>query len=239
MAGLDGGGGGGGGNNPPPPLDLNFKFPIPAQGTNANLKNIPPTTLPHFYGLITKDLDTFLFEFDVLCRSYDYTTDAHRLKLFPSTLKDSTLHWFMSLGEDFIVDWDTMRENFLKKYKEYWRESDMRGDDIFCMQQKDKESLEDYIKRFLFSLKKSKHNQLSADSQKLVFLRGINEECIDALNLMGGGDITQETWNDIQQLCKNYSRVALKSPRGYKYTPNKSNFGVSRIELTNLLKDFQ
>lgn len=69
----------------------------------------------------------------------------------------------------------------------------MRGDAIFCMQQKDEKSQEDYIERFLFSLKKSNHNQLSTDFQKIVFLRGINEEFIEALNLMVGGDITQIT----------------------------------------------
>lgn len=155
---------GGGGNNPPPTPDLTFKFPIPPRGANANLKNIPPYALPHFYGLVTEDPDTFLFEFDVLCRSYDYTTDGNCLKLFPSTLNDSALHWLMSLGEDSVIDWDTMKEKFIRKYKDYCRGSYMRGDDIFRMQQKDEESLEDYVGRFLFSLKKSQHNQLSEDS---------------------------------------------------------------------------
>jgi len=54
--------------------------------TNAT-KNIPSTLIPQFYGKSHKDPDAFLFEFETLCRSYDYLKDAHKLKLFPSTLK--------------------------------------------------------------------------------------------------------------------------------------------------------
>ena len=68
-----------------------FPFPLLSLVTNANLKNIPPTALPNFYGLTTEDPDTFLFEFDILCHSFDYKNDAHKLKLFPATLKESTL----------------------------------------------------------------------------------------------------------------------------------------------------
>ena len=43
-----------------------FPFPIPPQQGNQNLKNIPSAVLPKFYGLITEDPETFLFEFDIL-----------------------------------------------------------------------------------------------------------------------------------------------------------------------------
>lgn len=68
-----------------------FPFPLPSIVTNANLKNIPPNALPKFYGLATKDPDTFFFEFDILCHSFDYKIDGHKLKLFPATLKESAL----------------------------------------------------------------------------------------------------------------------------------------------------
>ena len=89
-----------------------FPFPIPPQQGNQNLKNIPSAALPKFYGLIIEDLETFLFEFDILCQSYDYTIDAHKLKLFPSTLKEAALRWFMSLGENDVADWPTMSNFF-------------------------------------------------------------------------------------------------------------------------------
>ena len=70
---------------------LAFPFPLPSLVTTDNLKNIPSNVLPKFYGLATEDPDTFLFEFDILCHSFDYNTDAHKLKLFPTTLKESAL----------------------------------------------------------------------------------------------------------------------------------------------------
>lgn len=112
-----------------------FPFPIPPHQGNQNLKNIPIVVLPKFYGLITEDPKTFLFEFDILCRSYDYTTNAYKLKFFPSTLKEASLRWFMGLGAHVVVDWPTMRNFFLTKYKEYCRGQDLKGDDIFKMSQ--------------------------------------------------------------------------------------------------------
>jgi hypothetical protein len=60
-----------------------FRFPIKETNEETKMKNIPHSTLPNFHGLSKEDPDTFLFEFDVLCRSYDYVTDAQKLKLFP------------------------------------------------------------------------------------------------------------------------------------------------------------
>ena len=96
------------------------------------MKNIPPSALPHLHGMTSEDPDSFLFEFDILCRNYNYVRDAQKLKLFPTTLKDSTLRWFMELGEHTIRTWKEMRTSFLKKYQEYCRTRDSR-DDIFRM----------------------------------------------------------------------------------------------------------
>jgi hypothetical protein len=92
------------------------------------MKNIPPSTLPNFHGMVTKDPKTFLFEFDVLCRSYDYSSDTQKLKLFPATLKDVALCWFMGLGTNEIKTWDEMRKTFLEKYNDYCTNRGMRED---------------------------------------------------------------------------------------------------------------
>jgi hypothetical protein len=97
------------------------------------MNNIPLSSLPHFHSMSTEDPFSFLFEFDILCRSYNYIDNAHKLKLFPATLKYSTLRWFMSLGEHTILSWDGMKENFLQKYQDYCRLRDYRND-IFQMQ---------------------------------------------------------------------------------------------------------
>ena len=82
------------------------------------MKNIPPSSLPTFYGKINEYQDTFLFEFDILCRSYNYLQDAHNLKNFPATLKDSALRWFMGVRESSIRTWEDMKTTFLWKYQE-------------------------------------------------------------------------------------------------------------------------
>ena len=77
---------------------VTFEFPIKETGGATQMKNIPPSALPYFSGVSSEYLDAFLFEFDVLCRSYDYSSNAQKLKLFPTTLKDAALRWFMGLA---------------------------------------------------------------------------------------------------------------------------------------------
>jgi hypothetical protein len=94
--------------------------------------------------------------------------DAHKLRLFPATLKGSALKWFMGLGENFIAYWETMRKIFLKKYQAYCRPRNSK-EDIFRMSQQEDESLEDYLERFLYNLQKSKHSTINLDLTVLYF----------------------------------------------------------------------
>ena len=96
------------------------------------MKNIPLSSLPHFQGMSTEDPDSFLFEFDIFCRIYNYTDNAKKLKLFLATLKDLAQRWLMTLGEHTILSWDGMKETFLQKYQDYCRPRDVRND-IFKM----------------------------------------------------------------------------------------------------------
>ena len=75
-------------------------------GGISPMKNISPSVLPHFYGKVPEDPDKFIFEFDILCHSYGYTTNAQKLKFFPTTLKDNALRWFMSLARGTVATWD-------------------------------------------------------------------------------------------------------------------------------------
>ena len=86
---------------------------------NAPMKSITLQNIPTFHGLTLEDPNSFLFEFDVLCRGYDYTTDPQKLKLFPSTLKGVALRWFMGLSGGTINSWDQMKNYFLNKYQDY------------------------------------------------------------------------------------------------------------------------
>jgi hypothetical protein len=135
--------------------EVTFGFPIldmpTTFGNELKMKNIPPSVLPNLYGMASEDLMHSLFEFDILCRTYGYIDDAHKLRLFPATLKGTALKWFMGLGESTIGYWDTMRKIFLKKYQAYCRPKDSK-EDIFRMAQQEDESLEDYLERFLYNL---------------------------------------------------------------------------------------
>jgi len=96
--------------------ETTFGFPILDLMLNVNMKNIPPFVLPNFIGMVTKDPYAFLFEFHFPCRSYNYTDDAQKLKLFPTTLKDSSLRWFMGLEDYSIRSWEDIQSTFLRKY---------------------------------------------------------------------------------------------------------------------------
>ena len=177
-----------------------FGFPILDLAQNTNMKNINPSILPTFHGMSTKDPDAFLFEFDILCRSYNYINDAQKLKLFPATLKDVALRWFTGLREYTIRTWDQMKSTFLKKYQDYSKSKDAKND-IFKMQQLEDKTIEDYLKRFFYNYKKSKQ-RLNDNTIRTIFLKGIKDEYIDTLNLMGAGDISQLNFEEINNLCR-------------------------------------
>ena len=93
-------------NQQTPQQTSTLQYPIVDTAVNAPMKAIPLQHIPTFHGLTSEDPDAFLFEFDLLCRGYDYTTNPQKLKLFPSTLKAAALRWFMGLVGGVITDWD-------------------------------------------------------------------------------------------------------------------------------------
>ena len=94
------------------------------------MKNISPSILPNFHGLINEDPKAFLFQFEVLYRSYDYLIDPHKLKLFPDTLKYGALKWFMGLRTHTLRTWEEMKNVFLEKYKYYCMQHNLK-DEVF------------------------------------------------------------------------------------------------------------
>ena len=92
----------------------------------------------------------------------------------------------MGLGEHTITSWDDMRNIFLKKYQAYCRSKDYK-DDIFKMSSKEDETLEEYLEIFLYNLQKSKYTSLNLDIIRTIFLKGIQYQYLDVLNVMGKG----------------------------------------------------
>lgn len=108
------------------------------------------------------------------------------------------------------------------------------------MSQKEDETLEDYVSCFLYTMQKNPQHVLAEDSQKLVFLRGVNDNCLEALDLMASGDISQSSWDDLEKICLNYSRSTVKKGRGYRSTITKGiSSGISKLEISNLLAHFK
>ena len=128
-----------------------LEFPFQDTDGSVHMKNIPPYFLPKFHGLRSEDLETFLFEFEIICRSYGYLLNTRKLRLFPATLKDKALKWFMSLGTNSIRSWNDMQNIFLEKYEYH----DLK-EEIFRMNQKEDESLKDLIERFMYNVNKAK-----------------------------------------------------------------------------------
>ena len=57
------------------------------------------------------------------------------------------------------------------------------------MIQGEDERLEDYVDRFHYNLQKSKHKYLEKEILKALILKGIKDEFLELLNLIGKGDV--------------------------------------------------
>ena len=57
------------------------------------------------------------------------------------------------------------------------------------MTAKENETLEEYVERFQYNLQRSPYTMLSKDILKTTMLKGMKEEWVELLNIMGKGDI--------------------------------------------------
>lgn len=152
-----------------------FGFPIKETDVNVQMKNIPPSVLPNLKGMRLEDSKTFLFEFEIICRSYVYSLHIQKLNFFPTTLKDKSLRWFMTLGTNSIRTWDDMKRVFLEKYKNHYKHHDLRNE-VFKMNKKDDENIEDLVERFTYNIKRSKLHNLGSHILKTLLLNSIKDE---------------------------------------------------------------
>jgi hypothetical protein len=160
--------------------------------------------------------------------------EPQKLKLFPSTLKGEYLRWFMGLGGGTINSWDEMKQTFLTKYQDYCRTRDLK-DEIFQMTAKENETLEEYVERFQYNLQRSPYDTLPGEVLKATLIKGMKDEWVETLNLMGKGDIYQETYDNIILLCIRCSRGSTQTRSGM-WAPltrnrNITSGGVTREKL--------
>ena len=79
------------------------------------------------------------------------------------------------------------------------------------MLQKDEESLEDFVERLLYNVQTAGQTTMGVDVLKIILLRGIREDCLGMLNLLGKGDISKEPFENIVELCRSYSKGSSRT----------------------------
>ena len=99
------------------------------------------------------------------------------------------------------------------------------------------------MERFQYNLQRSRYNGLNDDTLKILLLRGMRDDFIDLLNLMGVGDVSLLKYVEICDHCRRYSRNSSRSGRGIRDIVNMntktSREGVSRMDTGNLLESFK
>ena len=97
----------------------------------------------------------------------------------------------MGLDGGTINSWDQIKNFFLNKYQDYCRTRELK-DKIFNMSARNNETLEKYVEIFQYSLQRSPYTTLSKDILKETMIKGMKEEWVETLNIMGKWDIYQE-----------------------------------------------
>ena len=69
------------------------------------------------------------------------------------------------------------------------------------MNQREDESLEDFVASLEYNVQILGHLDLDPNILKTILLRGIRDKHLDILNLLGKGDISKESYQDILTLC--------------------------------------
>ena len=137
-----------------------------------------------------------------------------------------------------------MKSYFLKKYQDYCRSRELK-EEIFQMIARPNETLEEYVERFQYNLQRSPYASLPLPDNvlKTALIRGMKEKWIETLNIMGKGDIYQENFVDIIDLCIRISRSStrLKLAEHDRFVrDNKiSTEVVTCAEIGNLLENFK
>jgi len=150
----------------------------------------------------------------------------------------------MGLGGGVINNWDQMKESFLKKYQDYCRSRELK-DEIFQMVARLNETSEEYVERFQYNIQRSPYASLPLPDNvlKTTLIRGMKEKWIETLNIMGNGDIYQENFADIINLCIRSSRGSTRlKPTEYDRFARDNKIsaeGVTRAEIGNLLENFK
>ena len=120
-----------------------------------------------------------------------------------------------------------MQKIFLQKYKDH----DFK-EEIFRMNKKEYERLEDLTERFMYNVNREKLHHLESNTLKTLLLRTIRDEWIDLLDLMSRGDVYQLSFEEICETFKNISR-------GRERVSKSTSRSVSEAKLGKFLYSFK
>ena len=111
------------------------------------------------------------------------------------------------------------------------------------MVQEEDENLEDLVERLQYNLEISDHPNMSKDILKSILLKGVHDDCLDMLNMLGKWDISKESYDEIVNLCNRCSRGAVNRPKSrdstYLRVQKSASGGATRPEIGNLLEEFK
>jgi hypothetical protein len=112
------------------------------------------------------------------------------------------------------------------------------------MMQKEDENLEDFVERLQYNLQRSSHPNVSKYILKSILLKGVRDDCLDMFNMLGKGDISKESYDEIVNLCKRCSRGASRNRSNSRDTTfsrvqKSTSGGATTAKIGNLLEVFK
>jgi hypothetical protein len=112
------------------------------------------------------------------------------------------------------------------------------------MSQKEDETLEYFVERLQYNLQRSGHPDVSKDILKTIFLKEVRDDCLDMMNMLGKGEISKKSYEDIVNIYKICSQGSTRNKSAtrdttYSRVHKSSNGGATREEIGNLLENFK
>lgn len=108
---------------------------------------------------------------------------------------------------------------------------------------KPNETLEEYVEHFQYNMQRSLYANLPDNVVKTIMIKGMKDQWVETMNIMGKGDIYQEDHDNTIDLCIRCSRGSKRlkpSGRDAITRDNKASGGsITRVKIRNLLEDFK
>ena len=99
------------------------------------------------------------------------------------------------------------------------------------------------MEQFHYNLQRSKHSDLDPEILKTIFIRAMRDDCFDMMNLLGKGDTSQESFDEIKKV---YLRCWRGSSRGRIMVWDGSirihkfaNGAVTKAKIGNLFENIK